>query len=142
MSGLTQLHELTLDHHEILEFPGPIADMVSLSRLSLAHNRITSLPMDIRRLRRLSDLFLDYNPELYLPQTPEVNFEEDDWSMCFQNVFDLPLLSQLGVTGCPLVIMQTPAYGLRTSVYFQQPEDLEAELLGMLKDRAHRAQAW
>ena len=141
MSGLTQLEELTLDRNEILEFPGPIADMLNLRRLSLAHNRITSLPMNIRRLRRLSHLFLDHNPEFCLPETPEINFDDGNWNMCFQNVFDLPLLSQLGVTGCPMVVMRTPAYGLGTSVYFQQPEDLEAELLGMLKDRAHRVQA-
>ena len=132
---MTALHELTLDRNDLAEFPPPVADMVGLRRLSLARNRLTTLPAEIRRLRRLNELRLDHNPDLVLPAGEARDFSKD-WKIVFRDVFDLPMLAELGLEGCPLVEPRRAGYGVGSSVYVEQADELGNELYMMLKGRA------
>eukprot|EP00618_Florenciella_parvula_P035568 CAMPEP_0119484630 /NCGR_PEP_ID=MMETSP1344-20130328/11578_1 /TAXON_ID=236787 /ORGANISM="Florenciella parvula, Strain CCMP2471" /LENGTH=1104 /DNA_ID=CAMNT_0007519231 /DNA_START=22 /DNA_END=3334 /DNA_ORIENTATION=+ len=132
MSGMTNLLELTLDRNSFTEFPLPVTDMVSLRRLSLANNAVTSLPTEIRKLRRLNELRLDNNPNLALPAGEARDFSKD-WKIVFRDVFDLPVLAELGVSGCPKVEARRAGWGIGSSVYVEQAEELEADLYNMLK---------
>ena len=135
VSGMTDLLELTLDRNAFTEFPLPVTNMVSLRRLSLANNALTSLPTEIRRLRRLNELRLDDNPDLALPAGEARDFSKD-WKIVFRDVFDLPVLAELGVSGCPKVEARRAGWGIGSSVYVEQADDLEADLYNMLKGRA------